>query len=547
VLTIDTIAVRRLRCVREGAVPLAEVTVLVGSHNAGRSAVIEAMCWPALCGGAPVVPGSALWYRRDTTSTVEVDFQLGQGRAALRIAGGKGATVLYDDDAARAFLEQVLSFGPEHGLDPSIERGLWAGLLPDRRDKALVADVRDVWGLGVEGIGLLPEGGAVLMSARRSMPLDAQGHGVRRGLRCLMVLASMARTALVIEEPELHQAPEPLRRLARVVCNRARAQRVQLVVSTHSLEAARAFLAGARAAGSASAVGHLSLDGGRLHAVSLDGETATSLDATELDLRELARYASSSRAPNAKSRPRVPPRYRVFGESEVERAVLRQLGHAGWLPAALEVAHPRSELWNDRDAMISRGVVPHLRAGLCPAIVRNVDAGGVNAVSEWAAARLAAEGVPLRRAFRPEPRVGALELALDGATRHAVVVSVGLLDDPRLVQDGVERFSIDDYLWLIVRDPAWGRQVGDPLGHGGGLEVLDRTLALLRNQGMVLRDARRLCQLFSGLSGIDVRPSAILERLIEQARPSGAAPAVLQPFVHDLVAAVAALEARGAW
>src|SRR5262249_53535643 len=124
-----------------------------------------------------------------------------------------------------------------------------------------------------------------------SLPLDTQGEGARAALRCLMVLSTMKRTMLILEEPESHQHPGSLVRFARALCAQANSQEVQLMLTTHSVDCIHAFLGAANDAQSSSAVFHLSTKDGVLDARRLTAETVTNLEETGLDVRTLDLYA----------------------------------------------------------------------------------------------------------------------------------------------------------------------------------------------------------------------------------------------------------------
>ena len=124
-----------------------------------------------------------------------------------------------------------------------------------------------------------------------SVPVDVQGDGTRAALRCLMMLAALRNTLFVMEEPESHQHPGSLERFALAVCKQAKRQEVQLLISTHSAECVRSFLAAAEAADSQSAVYHLQREDGALDANRLDHETVQTLQETGVDVRCLDLYS----------------------------------------------------------------------------------------------------------------------------------------------------------------------------------------------------------------------------------------------------------------
>jgi predicted ATPase len=95
----------------------------------------------------------------------------------------------------------------------------------------------------------------------------------------------------MLEEPESHQHPGSLDRFSTAVCKLAKEQQVQIIASTHSEESVRSFLKGAVAAGSETAVFHLTLKDGKQVARRLDPEAVETLGSTGIDVRLLDLYA----------------------------------------------------------------------------------------------------------------------------------------------------------------------------------------------------------------------------------------------------------------
>ena len=137
---------------------------------------------------------------------------------------------------------------------------------------------------------MLPNNQLVVLFDEYSLPLDSQGDGTRAALRTLIVLAMMQDSLLMLEEPECHQHPGSLERFSLALCRLAKAQRVQLIVSTHSVECARAFMSGAATAGSEAAIFHLTLEEGRQDARRLSPEAVETLTSTGVDVRFLDLY-----------------------------------------------------------------------------------------------------------------------------------------------------------------------------------------------------------------------------------------------------------------
>ena len=131
-----------------------------------------------------------------------------------------------------------------HLVDPATLRSpfpetVWERIVVDRRDRRLRDMVNEIYGLDVEGFSLMPFGGHVRLVAllpEHSVAVDWLGDGLRYGLNILALGMLLEGTILMVEEPETHQHPESLKLLTRTLFELAKRQNLQLVVTTHSWE-----------------------------------------------------------------------------------------------------------------------------------------------------------------------------------------------------------------------------------------------------------------------------------------------------------------------
>jgi len=314
---LSSIHISRFRGIREGEVTeLSDVNILTGQNNSGKSTVAEAItrvvchacannldpfgrermeAWvgPRNEPGAPVVP--ELWYRSDTSELLRISLRA--GRKELSVEGTLSEERLHmggarstDPDLLR-FASRVTQFNPPDSNDSRFERAVWRPILSNRSDKKLATAVAEVYGLtGVEGITLPIDGRLTMLFQDYSLPLDVQGEGTRAALRCLMLLAGLEDTMLIMEHPEGHQHPGALSRFATVLCKLAHQQSVQLLLTTHSRDCVRAFFAAASAAGSKAALFHLTLKDGDLQTRRLEEENFMALEGIGTDVRFLDLY-----------------------------------------------------------------------------------------------------------------------------------------------------------------------------------------------------------------------------------------------------------------
>lgn len=340
-IRLQSLSMDNFRGIGHGEIDgLADVNVLVGRNNSGKTTVIEAIQRLAAAAGfqrdiigrdlkciwetarSSAVTDDLMSYRRNAGKPFSISGTVGNATVPassmtftyhapnpqqIEKRGVRHIEFTDDDDNAdqdetsrlaiesrerrTAFFSAVTVLRPQDAFNVQIEQDFWPALLSDRRDKTLTATLNDVFGLQAESLQLLPNNQLMVLFNEYSLPLDAHGDGMRAAVRTLMVLAMMHRTLLMLEEPESHQHPGSLERFSTAVCRLARSQEVQIIVSTHSEECVRAFLKGAQAAGSDAAVFHLALNDGKQQARRLDPQAVETLMSTGVDVRLLDLYA----------------------------------------------------------------------------------------------------------------------------------------------------------------------------------------------------------------------------------------------------------------
>jgi hypothetical protein len=332
-IRLRSLTIRNFRGIREGSLDgFADVNVLVGRNNSGKTTVVEAITRAATIGGlrhdifdrtvdglwqqvrrVTGLPGVGheaaggdytLWYRQIVTKDISIIATLANstgsaGNVGLEYKLSGKLPLARVDASERAngnqpwtpFCSGVTVFRPTSAFDTSIEQRFWPRILSNRKDRVLTQALNDVFGLDAESFQLLPENKLMVLFHDFSLPLDLQGDGTRAATRTLMCLTVLQDTLFILEEPECHQHPGSLERFAAALCKLAKAQSVQLIVSTHSADCVRHFLRGAMEANSESAVFHLNLTDGLQTSRRLDAEAVETLTDTGIDIRFLDLYA----------------------------------------------------------------------------------------------------------------------------------------------------------------------------------------------------------------------------------------------------------------
>jgi AAA domain, putative AbiEii toxin, Type IV TA system/AAA ATPase domain len=307
---LDAVEIRGFRGIREGTIEgLADVNVLVGRNNSGKTTVVEAIsrAWPSPAVDVLGRSRQKYWQsvrREKDQVSLDIAATLGATNAKehLNVVFHFGSSLLGTSFQGGNVLARVVQgaplgpspltvFRPQDLTDGTIDAVLWPGIIAARRDKLLIQALNDIFDTRIEQLQLLPDGRFMLLLPDKGLSLDVFGDGTRAATRCLMVLAAMQDTMLILEEPESHQHPGSLERFATALCALARTQRVQLLLTTHSAECVRAFAKGSAAPGSTFALFHLKLDDGLLWARRFDRDTTETLTASGVDVRFLDLYA----------------------------------------------------------------------------------------------------------------------------------------------------------------------------------------------------------------------------------------------------------------
>jgi len=120
----------------------------------------------------------------------------------------------------------------------SIETAYWADILKRRTDKKLIKTLNETYGLDIEGFSFANYQGQsskiFTLLPDVSMHIDDYGDGFRYAFSILTVASQAKNTALLIEEPEVHQHEGALLPLFKALNELALSNNLQIFISTHS-------------------------------------------------------------------------------------------------------------------------------------------------------------------------------------------------------------------------------------------------------------------------------------------------------------------------
>ena len=302
---LTELSIEGMRGIRSGKLAsIAQVNVLVGKNNCGKTTVLEALERVRSPWAAPDVtsrePLQSLLNRRNEKSNFDEKLFHRPGVKELRItvtlseqepvvvmvrSDGKGSGASMQER-----FKQSSTFWPSDANDRQIENALFRPLLERRADKALIHSLNKIFDLQVEQIQVFPDGKLMLVMPDVALNVDSFGDGTRAALRCLMVAASLKGGLFSIEEPECHQHPESLRRFAQALMELAEENDLQLFITTHSDDCLLAFARAATEAKLTFQTHHLSNRDGLLTSRALDAQTVETLMGSGTDIRFLDSY-----------------------------------------------------------------------------------------------------------------------------------------------------------------------------------------------------------------------------------------------------------------
>ena len=141
------------------------------------------------------------------------------------------------------FLENVTLIDTKILMNPKlVEDFTWAKILSKRLDKHITKMIREGFESDAEDITYMPIGGTNVLALKLSnttVRIDDLGDGARNAVMIASILLTLNNTAVLIEEPENNQHPGGLKTLIEFILKSAKERKLQIFLSTHSIETFR--------------------------------------------------------------------------------------------------------------------------------------------------------------------------------------------------------------------------------------------------------------------------------------------------------------------
>jgi hypothetical protein len=309
---LRSLEIQNFKGIKEGKLEdLAQVNVLVGRNNSGKSTILDALIMLRCAvadrdyfnkngleqiierrvnrGG---LDPSELWFKLNSGVPLLFAAQYANGkRLTEEWSGSLGVRISSDSyeigsfgrnsnsprevsntgywqEISRAIgAAEATHLAGIHMLDPGgvhfpLAERVWAELIKDRRDVRVMQMLNEIYRIDIEYLSFMPFPQHRLVAAlpHTGVAVDWLGDGMRYAVNILALGVLLRGTALLVEELETHQHPESLRKLTQTLFELAKQQDLQLFLTTHSMELITYALDTAEEKGVDLKLHHLSLD-----------------------------------------------------------------------------------------------------------------------------------------------------------------------------------------------------------------------------------------------------------------------------------------------
>jgi hypothetical protein len=236
--------------------------------------------------------------------------------------------------------------------------------------------------------------------------------------------------------------------------------------------------------------------------------------------------------------------HRTYYEGDDDGSVLLALATHGLLPEDLDIVQKQHRKKNPgKDGMvkdIAALVEPVGGPGLSAIAVRDIDEHSQQALQDWFIKQMTAElrekaaavaisaagstGQVLSFEFRAhdQPHVG-----------RVVLVPAGLPGGLSQTDYGIERFAIDDFVLLLVREQPVYKAFSelDEVPYTLAWKKMSEITAIMKDNGIPIKHAKRLMHLFRAVAGFRASSATFADRAIDLAVTHLGLPRVRELFL----------------
>lgn len=247
----------------------------------------------------------------------------------------------------------------------------------------------------------------------------------------------------------------------------------------------------------------------------------------------------------------------AFYEGNDDRAVLKELKGAALLPDYCEIAERKEDQFKGRDGSVKQLASfarPGDGAGGSSVVLLDLDDWDVDQLTTWFSKQLDNElrsgksPIMIRSEASKSPRVRLLVLSDGQRESRCAMVAVGLADDSGLRSSwGLQKFAIDDYLFLMAADPAVVTANRDfqVVAHEKTIRKLHEIVSLLRTNDIAVQQSKRLLHLLRAIIGFRASSATFIERLISKGLESAGIQRIRElfhPLLEDFAESTSLLE-----
>ncbi len=241
------------------------------------------------------------WHGRSQSATITISGRIHGRDIKVTVTRSSGQNAEWSthpkpqdlQDEPLVFLTKLLPLDAKRALERKVEEVLWKQAFMEGAHNTVAQLFENIYDIKIRSLTFTQDHEILVDVPPRPLRLDDLGSGMRITFRVLLAALMSSGSALLLEEFDAYQYKTSLEKLAVALCDIAEQQKVQLFLTTHSLESVHSFLkAAAGRDNDWIKVFPLSLSPqGVLSTRGMPRTDAENLLSAGLDLRDLTSYA----------------------------------------------------------------------------------------------------------------------------------------------------------------------------------------------------------------------------------------------------------------